>query len=71
MEELAESFEGRARIVKIHVDESGEILEQFGASGIPTYLVFRDGDEVDRLRLSSLGWFLGARLRRMVEGALD
>ena len=71
MEELAQAFLGRARIVKIHVDESGEVLEQFRASSIPAYLVFRDGDEVDRLRLSSVRWLLGARLRRMVEGAFD
>jgi thioredoxin-like negative regulator of GroEL len=71
IEDLANDFAGRARFVRIHVDRDGHVLKRFGASGLPTYLVFRDGKEVDRLRLTFISWFLEQRLRRMVESQLD
>jgi thioredoxin-like negative regulator of GroEL len=71
IESLAGEFAGRARFVTVHVDRDSETLEQFDSSGLPTYLVFRDGQPVDRLLFSQIGWFLERRLRRMVNGALD
>ena len=70
IESLADEFEGRARVVKVELDREGEVLESFGASGVPAYLVFRDGVEVDRLSLNFLDWFFESRVRRMLEGAL-
>ena len=55
----------------VHADRGGELLAAFGAQGFPTYLVFRDGVEVDRLTLKFVPWFLESRLRRALEGALD
>ncbi len=71
IERLSDEFEGRARVVKVELDREGEVLESFGASGVPAYLVFRDGVEVDRLSLNFLDWFFESRVRRMLEGALD
>jgi thioredoxin-like negative regulator of GroEL len=70
IEELALEFAGRARFVRVDVAPGGGVLERFGASGLPAYLLFRDGVEVDRMRLGFLDWFLKSRLRRMVNGAL-
>ena len=47
------------------------MLAAFEASSFPTYLVFRDGAEVDRLRVNFIPWLLESRLRRMLERALD
>ncbi len=71
IESLAEEFRGRARVATVHADRGGELLAAFDAQGFPTYLVFREGVEVDRLRLRFVPWFLESRLRRMLEGALD
>ena len=68
---MAEEFEGRARFVKVELDRKGEVLQSFGASGVPAYLVFRDGVEVDRLSLNFLDWFFESRIRSLLEGALD
>ena len=68
---MADEFAGRARVVKVELDREGFALEGFEASGVPSYLVFKDGVEVDRLRLTAISWWLEGRLRRMVENALD
>jgi thioredoxin-like negative regulator of GroEL len=68
---LAVEFEGRARVVSVDLDREGVVQEAFSVDGIPAYVVFRDGVEVDRLTPNIVGWFLEARLRRMVERALE
>ena len=70
LQSLAEQFLGRARVAKVSTDKDGRILESFEASGYPTYIVFRDGIEVDRLTLSFAPWLIETRLRWMIEGAL-
>ncbi len=68
---LADEFRGRARVASVDADREGEVLAAFDASSFPTYLVFRDGVEVDRLRLNFIPWRLESRLRGMLERALD
>lgn len=70
IEDLADEFAGRARIVKVDVDPEGPVLEDFDASGVPTYLVFRDGVEVDRLAPLMVDWLTEQRLRSRIEAAL-
>ncbi len=70
MEKIAGEFAGRARVAKVHVDKEHQVLKRFGASSIPAYLLFRNGKEVDRISVTFISWFLEARMRRMVNGAL-
>jgi thioredoxin 1 len=71
IEGLADEFDGRARVVQIELDREGVVLESFDITGIPAYVVFRDGVEVDRLSLNFVDWFLERRLRGMLERALE
>ena len=71
MKKLADEFAGRARVVTVDAARDGEILKAFGASRFPTYLVFKDGVEVDRLTLNFVPLFLEKRLRGMIEGAIE
>ena len=41
--QLAEEYEGRAKIGKINVDEEPQLAAQFGIVSIPTLKVFRNG----------------------------
>jgi thioredoxin 1 len=43
LEEVAREFEGKARIGKVNVDDSPELASQFGVRGIPTLILFKDG----------------------------
>ena len=49
IEEIAKEFSGRARVVKLNVDESHETAGRFGIASIPTLLYFQHGRVVDQL----------------------
>ena len=49
IEQLANEYQGKAKICKINVDENQEVPEKFGIQGIPTMLFFKDGKLVDSL----------------------
>ena len=46
--ELATDFEGRAVVGKVDVDAENEIAAQFGIRNIPTLLIFKNGEVVDK-----------------------
>jgi thioredoxin 1 len=48
LDELAGELKGKARIVKINVDENPQVAGQFGVMSIPTLLLFKDGKKVDQ-----------------------
>src|SRR6187402_1832787 len=48
VEELAGDFEGKAVIGKINVDDNPAISARFGIRSIPTLLVFKNGEIVDK-----------------------
>ena len=43
LEEVAREFEGKVRIAKVNVDDSPDIASQFGVRGIPTLILFKEG----------------------------
>lgn len=49
VEEIATEVEGKAKVYKLDVDEQGEIASQYGVLSIPTLIVFKDGQEVERI----------------------
>jgi len=48
VDELATDFEGRALVGKVNVDTQNEIAAQFGIRNIPTLLIFKNGEVVDK-----------------------
>ena len=48
IEELAGEYDGKAVIGKLDVDNNQESSVKFGVRSIPTLLVFKDGELVDR-----------------------
>ena len=49
LEKLASSGDVNATIVKINTDESPSIAQRFGIQSIPTQIIFRDGQEAERM----------------------
>ena len=41
---LAEDYDGRVKIAKLNVDENPQISRRFNIRGIPTLLLFKDGE---------------------------
>ena len=48
VEELAGEYEGKAVVGKVDVDSNPEVSAKFGIRSIPTLLVFKDGEIVDK-----------------------
>lgn len=48
VEELAGDYEGKAVIGKVDVDANPEVSAKFGIRSIPTLLVFKNGEVVDK-----------------------
>jgi thioredoxin 1 len=48
VEELAGDYEGKAVIAKLNVDENPEVTARYGVRSIPTLLVFKNGQIVDK-----------------------
>ncbi len=49
VEDLAQEYDGRAVIAKINTDENLRVTGDLGIMGIPTLILFKDGEEVDRV----------------------
>lgn len=48
VDELSNDFDGRAVVGKVNVDAEGGISMKYGIRNIPTLLIFKDGEIVDK-----------------------
>jgi len=62
LEKVAEDFSGKVKIAKINVDEEQELASQHNIVSIPTLLVFKGGEIVDKK--------VGAVPRSVIDGLL-
>ncbi len=46
---VAEKYAGRARVVKLNVDENPTVSQKYGIKGIPTLILFKGGKEEERI----------------------
>src|SRR3954465_744673 len=53
LEEVAKEYEGRLKIAKINVDENQSVPAKFGIRGIPTLMLFKNGN-VEATRVGAL-----------------
>ena len=49
LEELAKEYEGKVTIVKVNVDENGDIAGRYGVMSIPNLVLFKNGDVVKQV----------------------
>jgi putative thioredoxin len=63
LEELAEEYQGKFRLVKVNSDDNPELSRQFGVRGIPNVKAFVDGELVDE--------FVGARPKSGVRDFIE
>jgi thioredoxin 1 len=46
---VANDFEGRASVVKLNVDDNPATSQRYGIKGIPTLILFKNGQEAERI----------------------
>jgi thioredoxin 1 len=49
LEEIAEDYDGQIKIAKVDVDENNQIAMRLGVQSIPTVILFKNGQAVERL----------------------
>ncbi|MGI6707090.1 MAG: thioredoxin [Clostridia bacterium] len=49
IDQLAEEYQGKAKIAKLDVDKAGSTAMKYRVMGVPSILFFKDGQEVARM----------------------
>jgi thioredoxin 1 len=49
VDELADEYEGKVKVVKLDTDENPSVPQNYGIMGIPTLILFKAGEPVDRI----------------------
>ena len=66
LDEVSSTYEGKLQVAKMNVDENRDIPAKFGIRGIPTLMLFKDGQlaatKVGALSKAQLTAFLDANL---------
>jgi thioredoxin 1 len=63
VEELAGEYDGKVKVVKVNVDNNQDLAARFGIRGIPTVMIFKDGQVASS--------FVGLRSKEDLARALD
>ncbi|MCV2403701.1 thioredoxin TrxA [Marinomonas sp. C2222] len=66
LEDIAEEFAGKVKVVKLNVDENTETAPKFNVRGIPTLLVVKGGEVVG----TKVGALSKSQLVDFIESAL-
>ena len=66
LDEVADSYDGKLQIAKMNVDENREVPAKFGIRGIPTLMVFKDG----QLAATKVGAMSKAQLTAFIDQQL-
>ena len=66
LDEIATDYAGKLTVAKLNIDENPETPQHFGVRGIPTLMLFKDGEveatKVGALTKSQLAEFLDSNL---------
>ena len=66
VEKVANEYEGKAKFVKLNIDDNNQVAQRFGIKGIPTLILFKNGSEADR----TVGLTTKDNISRMIDRVL-
>jgi len=49
LDEIAGEYIDKVKVVKVNTDDNAEVAKQYQISGLPSILVFKDGEAVERM----------------------
>ena len=68
VEQLEERLAGRIRLVKVNANENRQICRDLKVFGLPTFVLYRDGEEVKRLTGNPTAVEISAAVTELVGG---
>ncbi|ALP89596.1 thioredoxin [Clostridium butyricum] len=66
LEDLGKELEGKAKIIKVDIDQSGDLADEFRISSVPTMILFKDNKIVDTM----VGFLPKERIKQVIESNL-
>ena len=63
VEQLAEENTGKIKVAKMNVDDNQATAQQYGIQSIPTLLLFKNGEAVDRI--------IGIQFKPKIQSMID
>jgi thioredoxin 1 len=66
LDQVSQKFAGRAKIVKVDIDENSELATKFGVQTIPNLIFFRDGQVVGQ----AVGYMNESQLSSKIEDVI-
>ena len=63
VEELSAENAGSAKVGKLNIDDNGQLAQEYGVSSIPTIMLFKGGEVVER--------FVGVQPKARLQEAID
>ena len=66
IDELAVDYQNRLKFAKLNVDDNQQIAMEYGIMSIPSLVIFREGQEVNRI----VGFLPKDELKRRIEALL-
>ena len=63
IDEIANDMAGKVKVAKVNIDEAPEAPTQYGVRGVPTLMVFKDGE----LKATRVGGLPKAQLSQWIE----
>src|SRR3712207_2994731 len=67
LEDLANEYDNRVVIAKVNTDENPRYMGQFGIMAIPTMILFKNGQMVDRIEGAGPKSFYKTRLESLLQ----
>ncbi len=68
VEALEAAYHGRLRLVKVNAPENRDVCRELKVIGLPTYVLYRNGAEVERLTGNPSRADIEAAVENLVEG---
>jgi thioredoxin-like negative regulator of GroEL len=68
MEALEQSYEGQLKLVKVNAPDNRQVCRDLKVFGLPTYVLYRDGAEVERLTGDPSRAEIEAAVQELVDG---
>jgi thioredoxin 1 len=66
LEGLSSEMEGKVKFIKVDIDQSSDLANEFQIASVPTMIIFKDGEKVDQL----VGFLPKEKIKEVIESKL-